>query len=376
VAVQVEVGSTRRRGRPRRAAGEEAPVTELHASAAGSPQLVLDLGRNAGGYVEVGVTATDGTPVQLGYAEREQLLTPLGDTCGCGAVGLSRGTDDEPAARFDVIRATGPTAFRSPGIRGAQRWVAMQLTGPGTVRLDYVRGETHLRPADGDDAGWFRSSDPVLDRPGTPAPPCRIDVSPTVGPSPRPVRRIVLPGRPLPGSPSAGSPPRSSSVRSVAGDPSAAGQAGMVVTDGAKRDRMIWAGDLVIEDQVGAYSHPDAPAIAARSLVALACGQRADGSIPPTTPIATTCADPAATPVGPAPGSPSAATASVGARLHRRLVIVARPPSRHRRGRPRRPVAAGRPPGDGLLRRADRDGLFVTPTGALNWHPPDDAAGP
>ena len=30
---------------------------------------MLDLGVNVGGYVEIGIRASDGTPIRLGYAE-------------------------------------------------------------------------------------------------------------------------------------------------------------------------------------------------------------------------------------------------------------------------------------------------------------------
>src|SRR5206468_2698867 len=55
--------------------------------------------------------------------------------------------------------------WRSPGIRGAQRWIALQLQSAGTVSIDYVRvREEHLRPSVGDYTGHFLSSDDRLNR--------------------------------------------------------------------------------------------------------------------------------------------------------------------------------------------------------------------
>ena len=35
----------------------------------GSPALVLDLGVNVGGYVEIGIRSSNGAPIRLGYSE-------------------------------------------------------------------------------------------------------------------------------------------------------------------------------------------------------------------------------------------------------------------------------------------------------------------
>src|SRR3954451_12421261 len=132
--------------------------TTIRATGEGAPRLTLDLGLNAGGYVEVGVTKSDGTTVRLGYSEARRFLTPTGDT------GDSLGDDDNPGGRTDDI-TSGAGDWRSPGIRGAQRWIALQLQAAGTVSIDYVRvREEHLRPAVGDYQGRFYSSDDQLNR--------------------------------------------------------------------------------------------------------------------------------------------------------------------------------------------------------------------
>src|SRR4051812_11679649 len=43
--------------------------TGLSATGIGSTALVVDLGTNVGGYVEIGVKASSGVPIRLGYSE-------------------------------------------------------------------------------------------------------------------------------------------------------------------------------------------------------------------------------------------------------------------------------------------------------------------
>ena len=52
--------------------------TGLNSAGVGNPALLLDLGENVGGYVEVGVTSSSGTPIRLGYSESLDHLTPGG----------------------------------------------------------------------------------------------------------------------------------------------------------------------------------------------------------------------------------------------------------------------------------------------------------
>ena len=56
------------------------------------------------------------------------------------------------------------------------------------------------------------------------------------------------------------------------------------MTDGAKRDRLIWTGDVAIENLLGDYSLRAAPAIIRRSLQAFSCLQRSDGQVAPDRP--------------------------------------------------------------------------------------------
>jgi hypothetical protein len=88
-------------------------VTVIQAGLAGSPTLLLDLGVDTGGTIEVGVAAGAGTPLHLAYAEAQRYLSPFGDN-----VEGSLGTNDEPDGRFDVFPAIGGLSWTSPAVRG------------------------------------------------------------------------------------------------------------------------------------------------------------------------------------------------------------------------------------------------------------------
>src|SRR5438552_2795801 len=97
-------------------------ATIIEATGPASPQLILDLGANTGGWVEVGVSSGDGTSVQLGYSELRDFLTAHGDTCCFNSFGVN----DDPQGRTDTVDVTSPGEWRSPGIRGAERYVSVQ----------------------------------------------------------------------------------------------------------------------------------------------------------------------------------------------------------------------------------------------------------
>jgi alpha-L-rhamnosidase len=223
--------------------------TGLGPRGVGNPALILDLGVNAGGYVEVGVSGSNGAPIRLGYSESLAYLTPRGDTGG----DFSFGQSDDPQSRTDVIKSAQPVQFRSPGIRGAQRFIALQIDGAGSAAIDYVRVRTqHLRANPKQYSGYFLSNDRLLNRTWY-ASAYTFTLN---------TFRDVRPGY---------------------------GFSRPVVTDGAKRDRMIWAGDLTLENLVGNYSLGAAPKVLRQSLQAFSCLQYTDGQLSPATQIAVQC---------------------------------------------------------------------------------------
>jgi alpha-L-rhamnosidase len=224
------------------------------ATAAGSPRLLLDLGVNTGGIVQATVSAGSGATVRLAYSEARRFLTPIGDT---GENSL--GDNDEPYARFDTFAGNAGTYFSSPATRGGERWVLLQLDGPGTVTIKDVRVRVqHLRATPADYRGHFLSSDDTLNRAWY-ASAYTFDASTT-------------------------------------GDT-------LVVQDGAKRDRLVFAGDLGIAELVGLNTVGVGPQVIHNSLRLLSCQPELGISIATYSNTDIACPeDPAdALPIGPLP---------------------------------------------------------------------------
>jgi alpha-L-rhamnosidase len=219
------------------------------AKGVGDTALVIDLGVNVGGYVEIGIAGSNGTPIRLGYSELPEYLTPRGDT----TAGSSSGVSDDPDSRTDLFQTSSPIQLRTPAIRGAQRFISLQLEGPGSAAIDYVRVRTeHLRPGPSRYSGYFLSNDDRLNRIWyASAYTFALDSF-----------RDLRPGY-------SALPP--------------------VVTDGAKRDRLIWAGDLSMENLVGNYSLQAGPSIVRQSLEAFSCQQYSDGQLSPASQIGVQC---------------------------------------------------------------------------------------
>jgi hypothetical protein len=295
--------------------------TTITATGRGTPRLVLDLGINVGGIVEVGVRKTDGTTIHLGYSEARQYLTADGDTPR---------EDDHSQDRFDDVTRAG--AFRSPDPRGAQRWISLQLQSAGQVSIDYVRIRVdHLNPTARDFSGHFLSSDRLLNRVWY----------------------------------------ASAYTFAMASVPDVATPSGTVVVDGAKRDRALWIADLDIEGNLGMYAFPQAKSSLRRSLQAFSCRQSTDGQLAISEPLTkTVCPD---TPPQPtAAGNPSLIPdyaawwpiclrdyyySTGDAAFTRRMLPVARR------------VAAY------YLNNLDSNGLYRTPPGGFNWHVFDVGSG-
>lgn len=224
-AVRALGGETRDLGGLRAPGGRAAVITGTRA---GRRVALLDLGREVGGYVEVGGRAASGAPLRLGYSESLRDVQTRGD-----APALR-----EPLARSDTLPAGRTGAWRSPHIRGGERYVVLSLAGRGRAVVDYVRVRpTQYRPRPDDYAGRFLSSDPVLNRVWW-----------------------------------AGAYTWALATSPIRG--------GFVSVDGAKRDRRIWSGDLAVSDLTAFATTRRARRIARDSLLAIACGQERDGYLP------------------------------------------------------------------------------------------------
>lgn len=324
--------------------------TTLRRDGEDGPVLVVDLGVLTSGYVEVGLADGTDAPVRLAYAEGKEFLDPIiGDGSADPADffhgGQTPGTDDDPDARADVFTPPGEQAMvTSPGLRGSQRYVAVSLDGPGSAAIDYIRVRQTQRP--GRYEGYFHSSDRALNEAWF-ASAYGVNLS-------------------------------------VAKDDRRNPDAGWIVLDGPKRDRIPYVGDLQIVARSGYYQSGDYRESVRNTIALFACQQMPDGSFPVSSRIDVPC-DPANP--GPPDGTPPEWALS-------QLVTMARLDSftawwvvdladYHRfAGDPefveamlpvaRRAVeffAAHAP--DGVLFATDGyDGLHP-----INWHPPDLAPG-
>lgn len=291
--------------------------------------LAIDLGTNVGGTVDVSVTAGGGGPLRLSYSEARRYLQPTGDTRGVGSLGLN----DDPNGRFDLIPS--PQFYSSPGQRGAERYVLLSLDGPGSFAVDFVRVTVrHLRPGVADYTGHFLSSDKLLNRIWY------------AGAYTLNTNAIRDPRQP---------------------------KSKLKLVDGAKRDRLLWLGDLAMQGLNGQYTVRQMPAIIERSLRSFGCQQEAGGYIPMASDVNVGCGKKP----GPADGPPAGTQESFPS-----LVVRDRLPEYTpwfdvgvcdrfqftgdvEETRDLLPV----------MRRTLRyfrskvqpDGLFMTPEGAINW---------
>ena len=219
--------------------------------------ILIDLGRNVGGVVEIGIGSIQGGPVRVSYSEGGRFLESGGDMRGIPSIGIN----DDPNGRSDVASTPGITV--SGGTRGAQRHVIVTMDGNGTAQIDFIRVRVrHLRPKPRDYTGRFYSSSPLLNR---------IWYSGAYTLNLNSVRDERFRGTRL------------------------------TLADGGKRDRLMWLGDLALQSLAGHYTVRQMPAIVARTLRAFSCQQYRSGYIPMASDIHVRCPRDPGPPDGPPP---------------------------------------------------------------------------
>lgn len=123
-----------------------------------APSLILDYGKDVGGYGTFDVAAASGTGLEAAYSET---LANMGND-GDATVGLLQSGD---VSRTDTFVVLGSGVQTGPLIQGAERYEKVTLTLPGTVTLRSAGIEfTPLRETPSAMQGHFLSSDQLLNR--------------------------------------------------------------------------------------------------------------------------------------------------------------------------------------------------------------------
>ena len=192
--------------------GSGRTTTLTYAPGGPAPTVVLDYGKEVGGYPEFAVAAVIGAPtMRSAYSETRAALTTTGDV----SVTPAAFSSSEPN-RYDDYTLTTPGPITNQYIQGGERYQLITLTSPGSVSLrsadirfvGVIAKPQTMR-------GWFLSSSDLLNRiwyAGVYT--VNLNQQP-------PGTRGVLPGE-------------------VSSTP--------LLLDGAKRDRGLWTGDQAISD--------------------------------------------------------------------------------------------------------------------------------
>ncbi|MBP0458568.1 alpha-L-rhamnosidase-related protein [Streptomyces montanisoli] len=244
-----------------------------------SPLVTLDFGKEVGGRVSIRVAGASATPPKLHvcFSESRQYAatTPTANSGeaayapGCDTANIWNGYPGQPytydsdshTLTFDPSHL--PATVTDQQIRGGFRYATLFLDGPGWLDLGASSLRFDAAPKQADPAaykGWFLSSDNELNKiwyagaytvqmdtwmPGTakswPYTPGEPDHADAVIPGADPGKEVIL--------------------------------------DGAKRDRVVWQGDLAVQAPVTYLTTDDTDAVD-NSLSSLAGQQLADGFVP------------------------------------------------------------------------------------------------
>lgn len=168
-----------------------------------APVILLDYGKDVGGFPYFAVTAASGSPVlRAAYSEGRQFMSAKGDGGGAFNAG------DKSRANSYTVRAPG--TITNPLIQGGERFQEITLTSPGSVTLSAagIRFSAYRATAN-EYQGYFMSSSDELNKIWYAG--AYTD------------QLSMLP-------------------------PGTAGVSGLpLILDGAKRDRNVWIGDIYLE---------------------------------------------------------------------------------------------------------------------------------
>lgn len=244
-----------------------------------SPLVTLDFGKDVGGKIRIRVAGASETPPRLHvcFSESQQFAaSPAhpnnGEDAvapGCDTANIWNGypgqpyTYDADSHTFTIDPAKLPSTLLDSQLRGGFRYATVFLDGPGwvdlgAVSLDFTAAPRQAAPADYQ--GWFLSSDNELNKTWySGAYTVQLDtwMSDTAKSWPYKAGEADHSDAQVPGA-----DPRQE-----------------VIFDGAKRDRIVWQGDLAVQGPVTYLSTDDVPAVD-NSLSSLASQQLPDGYVP------------------------------------------------------------------------------------------------
>lgn len=227
-------------------------TTSLRTDVHGRPYVVYDFGQEVGGTVEVTARTRSGTPtLNLAFSESQQFMTTESD--------FSQDPPNIATETHSFPLEQGTRTVSDPVIRGGFRYLMVYLSGSGSVDLSDLGLHFTADPTNPDlrdYRGAFLSSDQTLNRMWY-AGAYTVQMS-TIDPTT---------GRPYPAQPG---PVTNDEV---------IGEGTTVISDGAKRDRMIWGGDNAVANEVSylttGQSDPSANAVSF-----MAKGQFPSGQVP------------------------------------------------------------------------------------------------
>jgi hypothetical protein len=226
-------------------------TTTLQSNIFGRPYVIYDFGKEVGGKVEFSANATDGTPrLGLAFSESAQYMTTASDF-----------SQDPPGVATETHYfplQSGTQTVTDPVIRGGFRYLMVFLDSPGAVDLSGLTLHFTADPTNADLRGYrgsFLSSDDDLNRLWY-AGAYTVQMA-TIDPKT---------GRPYPA--------QSGPVHNDA----TIGDGDSVISDGAKRDRMIWGGDNAVSAPVS-YLSTGESAPARNAIAFMAKGQFPNGEV-------------------------------------------------------------------------------------------------
>jgi len=267
-------------GAPDAALGGSGSVTLTSTgTTATSPLLTLDFGKEVGGEISIHVLAGSGSAPGLhacfSESKAQMALTAAQNDSeaayapGCDTANIWNGypgtayTWDSDSHALPLGSTTLPATVTDSQPRGGFRYLTLFLAGPGSVTLNDVSLDFQAAPLEPDPAaykGWFLSSDNELNKEWyAGAYTVQMDtwMSNTAKSWPYTTGETDQADAQIPGA-----------------DPNQE-----VILDGAKRDRVVWQGDLSVEAPVTYLSTDDVAAVN-NSLSSLAAQQLPDGFVP------------------------------------------------------------------------------------------------